>query len=86
MDRSGKTCTMWGPSSAVVEKPSRYNNQGMAPRIFRMLFSELERQQEGKQFNHQCRCSFIEIYNDKIEDLLDPMWDDKMFVVCFFEN
>ncbi|KAK4275368.1 hypothetical protein QN277_018462 [Acacia crassicarpa] len=74
---SGKTCTMWGPLSAVVEKPSRYSNQGMAPRIFRMLFSELEReQQEEKQFNHQCRCSFVEIYNDKIEDLLDPMWEN----------
>ncbi|XP_028769300.1 kinesin-like protein KIN-12F [Neltuma alba] len=71
---TGKTCTMWGPLSAMVEEPSRYSKQGMAPRIFRMLFSELEKERhEGKQFNHQCRCSFLEIWNEKIGDLLDPV-------------
>ncbi|XP_054818065.1 kinesin-like protein KIN-12F isoform X2 [Prosopis cineraria] len=71
---SGKTYTMWGPLSAMVEEPSRYSKQGMAPRIFRMLFSELEREQhKGQQFNYQCRCSFLEIYNEKIGNLLDPV-------------
>ncbi|XP_054796389.1 kinesin-like protein KIN-12F [Prosopis cineraria] len=72
---SGKTYTMWGPPSAMVEEPSRNSHQGIVPRIFHMLFSELEREQnesEGKQFNYQCRCSFLEIYNEQIGDLLDP--------------
>ncbi|KAI4307920.1 hypothetical protein L6164_031045 [Bauhinia variegata] len=72
---SGKTYTMWGPPSAMVEESSRSGHQGIVPRIFQMLFSELEKEEqtsEGKQFNYQCRCSFLEIYNEQIGDLLDP--------------
>ncbi|XP_022735456.1 kinesin-like protein KIN-12F [Durio zibethinus] len=72
---SGKTYTMWGPPSAMVEDPSPRSHQGIVPRIFRMLFSEIQREQEnpdGKQINYQCRCSFLEIYNEQIGDLLDP--------------
>lgn len=72
---SGKTYTMWGPPSAMVEDHSTGSNQGIVPRIFHMLFSEIQRQQEDsqmKQINYQCRCSFLEIYNEQIGDLLDP--------------
>ncbi|KAK7256290.1 hypothetical protein RIF29_29731 [Crotalaria pallida] len=72
---SGKTYTMWGPPSAMFEEPSQLSHKGIVPRIFQMLFSELEREQhmsEGKQFNYQCRCCFLEIYNEQIGDLLDP--------------
>ncbi|XP_010270151.1 PREDICTED: kinesin-like protein KIN-12F [Nelumbo nucifera] len=72
---SGKTYTMWGPPSSMVEGHSSSRNQGIVPRIFQMLFSEIDRQHEnsdGKQINYQCRCSFLEIYNEQINDLLDP--------------
>ncbi|KAI3673850.1 hypothetical protein L6452_39980 [Arctium lappa] len=72
---SGKTYTLWGPPSAMVEDQSANGNQGIVPRIFQMLFAEIQRerdQAEGKQINYQCRCSFLEIYNDQIGDLLDP--------------
>ncbi|XP_022157112.1 kinesin-like protein KIN-12F isoform X2 [Momordica charantia] len=72
---SGKTFTMWGPPSAMVENPSPFSNQGLAPRIFQMLFSEIQKEQEnseGKLINYQCRCSFMEIFNEQIGDLLDP--------------
>nr|XP_043638586.1 kinesin-like protein KIN-12F [Erigeron canadensis] len=72
---SGKTYTLWGPPSAMVEDQSASGNQGIVPRIFQMLFSEIQRvqdQAEGKQINYQCRCSFLEIYNEQIGDLLDP--------------
>ncbi|XWS09720.1 hypothetical protein CRYUN_Cryun39dG0013400 [Craigia yunnanensis] len=72
---SGKTYTMWGPPSAMVDDPSPRSHQGIVPRIFQMLFSEIQREQEnpdGKQMNYQCRCSFLEIYNEQIGDLLDP--------------
>lgn len=72
---SGKTYTLWGPPSAMVEDQSARGNQGIVPRIFQMLFAEIQREQdqaEGKQINYQCRCSFLEIYNEQIGDLLDP--------------
>ncbi|KAL3503582.1 hypothetical protein ACH5RR_038031 [Cinchona calisaya] len=72
---TGKTYTMWGPPSAMVEGASSNGLQGIVPRIFQMLFSKIQQEQEnsdGRQFNYQCRCSFLEIYNEKIGDLLDP--------------
>ncbi|XP_022843523.1 kinesin-like protein KIN-12F isoform X1 [Olea europaea var. sylvestris] len=73
---SGKTYTMWGPPSAMVEDgPSVSGLQGVVPRIFRSLFSEIQKEQDnsdGKQINYQCRCSFLEVHNEKIRDLLDP--------------
>ncbi|WCJ33032.1 Kinesin motor family protein [Euphorbia peplus] len=73
---SGKTYTIWGPPSAMVAEPSPSSEQGVVPRIFQLLFSEIQKAQEssqGKQINYQCRCSFIEIYNDQVGDLLDPV-------------
>ncbi|CAI0378969.1 unnamed protein product, partial [Linum tenue] len=73
---SGKTYTMWGPPSAMVADPSPSSHEGIVPRIFQMLFDEIQKEQdssEGKQINYQCRCSFLEIYNDQIGDLLDPV-------------
>ncbi|KAF8414212.1 hypothetical protein HHK36_002212 [Tetracentron sinense] len=72
---SGKSYTMWGPPSAMVEGHSPSSHQGIVPRIFQMLFSEIQREREDseeKQINYQCRCSFLEIYNEQIGDLLDP--------------
>ncbi|CAN0892051.1 Kinesin-like protein KIN-12F [Linum grandiflorum] len=73
---SGKTYTMWGPPSAMVEDPSPSSHQGIVPRVFQMLFDEIQKEQgnsQGKHINYQCRCSFLEIYNDQIGDLLDPV-------------
>ncbi|XP_027344064.1 kinesin-like protein KIN-12F [Abrus precatorius] len=75
---SGKSYTMWGPPSAMVEEeePLCSSLQGIVPRIFRMLFSELERERltsDWKQFNYQCRCSFLEICNEQIGNLLNPI-------------
>ncbi|KAE9584110.1 putative plus-end-directed kinesin ATPase [Lupinus albus] len=53
---SGKTYTMWGPPSAMFEEPSPQSQKGIVPRIFQMLFSELESER---------------IYNEQIGDLLD---------------
>ncbi|CAN4102651.1 unnamed protein product [Withania somnifera] len=72
---SGKTYTMWGPPSSIVEVPASNGLQGIVPRIFQTLFSSIQNEQEnseGKQINYQCRCSFLEIYDEHIGDLLDP--------------
>lgn len=40
---SGKTYTLWGPPSAMVDDQSTSGNQGIIPRIFQMLFAEIQR-------------------------------------------
>ncbi|KAL0382866.1 UNVERIFIED_CONTAM: Kinesin-like protein KIN-12B [Sesamum calycinum] len=68
---SGKTYTIWGASNALLEE----NQQGLAPRVFHRLFERIEEEQvkqADRQLVYMCRCSFLEIYNEQITDLLDP--------------
>lgn len=72
---SGKTYTMWGPPSALSEDESVGKERGLTPRVFERLFTRINEEQvkhSDKQLNYQCRCSFLEIYNEQITDLLDP--------------
>ncbi|KAG0483411.1 hypothetical protein HPP92_011495 [Vanilla planifolia] len=72
---SGKTYTMWGPCSALTADGSLSNESGLTPRVFELLFSRINEEQSKnseKQLSYQCRCSFLEIYNEQITDLLDP--------------
>ncbi|XP_042356608.1 kinesin-like protein KIF15-A [Plectropomus leopardus] len=67
---SGKTFTMLGPSEL-----DNFTDElrGVIPRSFEYLFflinREVERSGQAKSF--LCKCSFIEIYNEQIYDLLD---------------
>ncbi|KAA8582196.1 hypothetical protein FQN60_008936 [Etheostoma spectabile] len=67
---SGKTFTMLGPSEL-----DNFTDElrGVIPRSFEYLFflinREVERSGQSKSF--LCKCSFIEIYNEQIYDLLD---------------
>ncbi|XP_078286156.1 kinesin-like protein KIF15 [Rhinoraja longicauda] len=69
---SGKTFTMLGPSEETDNRT--HNLRGIIPRSLEYLFylinREKEKAGEGKRF--LCKCSFIEIYNEQIFDLLDP--------------
>ncbi|KAI3892111.1 hypothetical protein MKW92_039062 [Papaver armeniacum] len=72
---SGKTYTMWGHSNALLEYNSSGDQHGLAPRVFEQLFSRMseeEAKHADKQLKYRCRCSFLEIYNEQITDLLDP--------------
>ncbi|XP_076014647.1 kinesin-like protein KIF15 [Genypterus blacodes] len=67
---SGKTFTMLGPSEL-----DNFTDElrGVIPRSFEYLFflinREVEKSAKAKSF--LCKCSFIEIYNEQIYDLLD---------------
>ncbi|KAG7510287.1 kinesin KIF15 [Solea senegalensis] len=67
---SGKTFTMLGPSEL-----DNFTDElrGVIPRSFEYLFflinREVEKSPQSKSF--LCKCSFIEIYNEQIYDLLD---------------
>ncbi|KAH6772638.1 hypothetical protein C2S51_011042 [Perilla frutescens var. frutescens] len=70
---SGKTYTMLGDIDDLEVKPS--SNRGMTPRIFEFLFARIRAEEESRrdeQLKYNCKCSFLEIYNEQITDLLDP--------------
>ncbi|XP_016475479.1 kinesin-like protein KIN-12B isoform X1 [Nicotiana tabacum] len=72
---SGKTYTIWGPANALLEENLTNDQQGLAPRVFQQLFERIKEEQTkhaDKQLMYQCQCSFLEIYNEQITDLLDP--------------
>uniref|UniRef100_A0A7I4BD30 Kinesin motor domain-containing protein n=1 Tax=Physcomitrium patens TaxID=3218 RepID=A0A7I4BD30_PHYPA len=70
---SGKTHTMWGVMSESEDFPSE--GRGLTPRVFEKLFARIDEEERinaDKQLVYQCRCSFLEIYNEQITDLLEP--------------
>ncbi|XP_067651660.1 kinesin-like protein KIF15 [Haliotis asinina] len=69
---SGKTFTMLGPSED--SESFQHELRGVTPRSFEYLFSLINREQElhGDRKQFLCRCSFLEIYQECVYDLLDP--------------
>ncbi|XP_028392417.1 kinesin-like protein KIF15 isoform X2 [Dendronephthya gigantea] len=68
---SGKTFTMLGP---VEQDSFNHELRGVIPRGFEYLFNLINREKEklGDKVEFLCQCSFLEIYNEQIFDLLDP--------------
>ncbi|XP_064610861.1 kinesin-like protein KIF15 [Liolophura sinensis] len=68
---SGKTFTMLGPSDDVDN--FHHELRGIIPRSFEFLFNLINREIEmhGEKKEFLCKCSFLEIYNEQIFDLLD---------------
>ncbi|XP_055900486.1 kinesin-like protein KIF15 [Biomphalaria glabrata] len=65
---SGKSFTMFGPSENLESSQLR----GVIPRSLEYLFSVIAHQQDhGSKKQFLCRCSFLEIYQEQIFDLLD---------------
>ncbi|XP_057291417.1 kinesin-like protein KIF15 isoform X3 [Hydractinia symbiolongicarpus] len=69
---SGKTFTMLGPADDTDN--FTHELRGVIPRGFEYLFSLINRQQEkaGDRVEFLARCSFLEIYNEQVFDLLEP--------------
>ncbi|KAM3323981.1 kinesin-like protein KIN-12C isoform X2 [Capsicum chacoense] len=70
---SGKTYTMMGD---IVEMSGKLSKRcGMTPRIFEYLFTRIREEEDKRQnetLKYSCKCSFLEIYNEQITDLLEP--------------
>ncbi|KRX27157.1 Kinesin-like protein KIF15 [Trichinella nelsoni] len=66
---SGKTYTMIGPcaNESVVDDKLR----GIIPRSLEYLFSRIEEITQTQNVNFLCKCSFVEMYNEQLYDLLD---------------
>lgn len=69
---SGKTFTMLGPSEDCDN--FKHELRGVIPRSFEHLFNLISRQHDlhGERKRFLCKCSFLEIYQEQVYDLLDP--------------
>ncbi|XP_073118814.1 kinesin-like protein KIN-12C isoform X2 [Henckelia pumila] len=71
---SGKTYTMMGETDKMNEKLS--SDRGITYRIFEYLFTRITKEEEDRKserLTYSCKCSFLEIYNEQITDLLEPL-------------
>lgn len=77
---SGKTHTMYG---------DKKKNLGIVPISVDQIFAFIE---ESKQIDYLIRCSFVEIYNESVNDLLDPskmnltIVEDKKVIIIRLES
>ncbi|CAL1272597.1 unnamed protein product [Larinioides sclopetarius] len=69
---SGKTYTMEGPSNILDFSSSENESHlGMIPRSVRQIFKRI-RDLEPRGWNYRVEAFFLEIYNERIQDLLNP--------------
>ena len=74
---TGKTYTMTGDISNVLPLPDA---AGIIPRVLDAMFQRLE----ASETEHLVKCSFIELYNEELRDLLSP--DDAIKLKIFDDN
>ncbi|XP_068653780.1 kinesin-like protein KIN-12F isoform X2 [Aristolochia californica] len=71
---SGKTYTMLGEIDELDVRQSP--DSGITPRTFEFLFARIKAEEDSRRderLKYSCKCSFLEIYNEQITDLLDPL-------------
>jgi Kinesin motor domain len=64
----GKTHTMMGPTSALDPESPDQELRGIIPRAVRHIFGFIDA--ADKTIKFLVRCSYLEIYNENILDLL----------------
>lgn len=74
---TGKTYTMTGDISNVLPLPDA---AGIIPRVLHALFARLE----ADEIENSVKCSFIELYNEELRDLLSP--DDATKLKIYDDN
>ncbi|GAQ79907.1 hypothetical protein KFL_000410070 [Klebsormidium nitens] len=83
---AGKTFTMEGPTSDYAEvsnvtqglnrspNPSSSELRGLIPRVLDYIFTKTaqEKEMNGGALDYAIKCSYLQIYNENVSDLLDP--------------
>ncbi|KXZ56379.1 hypothetical protein GPECTOR_1g336 [Gonium pectorale] len=69
------TQTGAGKTFTVIGNISNNESRGLAPRVFEYLYGKITDHENARgpdTVKYNCRCSFLEIYNETIADLLMP--------------
>jgi len=71
---AGKTFTVQGPIAAQVpNKEERHKLRGLMQRVFDYMFTGMNKnKQDNPNIQYILKCSYLEIYQEVIIDLLDP--------------
>ncbi|CAM9187121.1 unnamed protein product, partial [Choristocarpus tenellus] len=75
---SGKTFTTFGPGVVMgnhlsLSDPKLHLQRGLVPRVLEYLYGSIARKVRDRdgQLKYSCRCSFYEIFNERVFDLVD---------------
>jgi hypothetical protein len=70
---SGKTYTIQGPNYEDIENGTEGEEKiGIMPRAFEYIFKLIQEKEENGDSEFLVKCSYFEIYNEHIMDLLNP--------------
>ena len=70
-----------GPSTndgVLINDP---NEIGLLPRILSYMFDEIHKREAQSNVRYSCFVSFMEIYNEKIKDLINPREDQNLNIL-----
>ena len=70
-----------GPPAKNHLELSESNEIGLLPRVLTYLFEEIHRREAQENVHYSCFVSFMEIYNEKIKDLLNPIEQRKLNIL-----
>lgn len=59
---------------------------GVLPRTLRYMFSEIQSREAQENVHYSCFVSFMEIYNERIKDLLNPGNEKKLNILFPFSD
>ncbi|XP_024516891.1 kinesin-like protein KIF15 [Selaginella moellendorffii] len=70
---AGKTFTMEG-LSVTEDQAQAHEMRGLIPRILDYMFQRMgeEKKERQKDVEYGIKCSYLQIYNEQVQDLLDP--------------
>lgn len=58
---------------------------GVLPRTLRYMFSEIQSREAQENVHYSCFVSFMEIYNERIKDLLNPGNEKKLNILFLLQ-